>query len=222
MRGQIPLRAEPNLAAQRVHRRKVSVMRMLFPAAAVILVAIVMIWPQWQSIETAFKVGFARINPDEARVLRMVKPRFSGTNAKGQPFMLTADEARRTSPTADLIFLTKPKGDVTTSSGAWVALAAENGKYSQENEILDLGGGVELFHDNGLHFSTATAQIDLKAGTADGNDTVTGNGPSIEVTGKGFELLNGGKTVIFKGKSRAVLYPQDTRKRKAPPQRLKQ
>jgi len=197
-------------------------MRVLFPTAAVALVAIVVIWSQWQTIETGIKIGFTRINPEEAKTLRMVNPRFSGTNEKAQPFMLTADEARRASPSSDLIALTNPKGDITADGGAWLALTAPHGNYAQMNKILDLGGGVDLFHDNGIHFTSATARIDLKAGTADGNDPVTGNGPSIEVTGQGFKVLNGGKTVIFTGKSKAVLYPRDKRKRKAPPARLKQ
>ena len=220
--GALPLRAGPSAAAHRAHRRKVSLMRMLFPTAAVVLVAIVVIWSQWQSIETGFKIGFTRINPEEAKTLRMVNPRFSGTNEKAQPYMLTADEARRTSPSADAILLTNPKGDITTDGGAWLALTAAHGNYAQKKKILDLGGGVDLFHDNGLHFTTATARIDLKAGTADGNDPVTGSGPSIEVTGQGFKLLNGGKTVIFTGKSTALLYPRDKRKPKAPPKRRKQ
>jgi lipopolysaccharide export system protein LptC len=220
--GALPLRAGPSAAAHRAHKRKVSLMRMLFPTAAAVLVAVVAIWSQWQSIESGFKIGFSRINPDEAKTLRMVNPRFSGTNKKAQPFLLTADEARRTSPSAESILLTNPKGDITTDGGAWLALTAAHGNYAQKKKILDLGGGVDLFHDNGLHFTTTTARIDLKAGTADGNDPVTGNGPSIAVTGQGFKLLNGGKTVIFTGKSTAVLYPRDNRKPKAPPKRQKQ
>ena len=217
--GELPLRTGPNPTAHRAHRRVVSLMRMLLPAAALVLVAMVVIWSQWQSIETGFKIGFNSISPEEAKTLRMVNPRFAGTNRNARPFMLTAAEARRPNPGADMIVLTNPKGDVTTDSGAWLALSAAQGNYAQEKKILDLGGGVDLYHDNGLHFTSATARIDLKAGTAEGSDPVTGSGPSIEVTGQGFKMLNGGKTVIFTGKSKALLFPRDKRKRNAPPKR---
>ncbi len=216
---ELPLRTGPSPAVHRAHRRKVSLMRMLFPAAAVVLVSMVVIWSQWQSVGTGFKFSFTRISPEEAKTLRMVNPRFSGTNEKVRPFMLTADEARRVSPDADLILLTNPKGDIITDSGAWLALSAAHGEYAQKKEILDLSGGVDLFHDSGVHITSATARIDLKAGTVEGNDPVTGSGPSIEVAGQGFKLLNGGKTVIFTGKSKALLFPRDKRKRKAPPKR---
>lgn len=218
-RGDLPLRAGPSPEAHRAHRRKVSVMRMLFPAAAVVLIAMVAIWSQWSSVETGLKIGFNRIYPEEAKTLQMVNPRFSGTNDKGRPFMLTADQARRASPGADSILLTNPKGDIITDSGAWLALSAAHGTYAQKKKTLDLSGGVELFHDAGMHFTTATARIDLQAGTVEGNDPVTGSGPSIEVTGQGFKVLNGGQTVIFTGKSKALLFPRDKRQRAAPPKR---
>ena len=217
--GELPLRTGPSPKAHRAHRRNVSLMRMLFPAAAVVLVSMVVIWSQWQSVESGFKIGFNLIYPEEAKTLRMVNPRFSGTNDEGRPFMLTADDARRASPGADSILLTNPKGDITTDSGAWLALSAAHGNYAQKKKTLDLSGGVDLFHDSGIHFTTATARIDLRAGTVEGYDPVTGSGPSIEVIGRGFKVLNGGRTVIFTGKSKALLFPRDKRERKAPQKR---
>lgn len=216
----LPRRAGVSPSAQRAHSLKVSILRVLLPATAVLIVGVIVVWAQWSEIEAGFRIGFARINPEEAKTLRMVNPRFAGVNKRSRPFMLTADEARRTSPGADQILLKNPKGDITTESGAWVALMAARGKYAQKTQILDLAGGIDLFHDKGLHFTSSTAHIDLKAGTAEGHDRVTGSGPSIDITGEGFKLLDGGKTVIFTGKSKAILYPRDRRKRNAPPKRL--
>jgi lipopolysaccharide export system protein LptC len=217
--GTIPTREGIPASTQRAHRRKVSALRLALPAFAVLIICVVAVWAQWGAIEARFRVGFASINPEDAKTLRMVKPRFAGTNKRSRPFMLTADEARRASPGADEIVLKNPKGDITTDSGAWVALMAANGSYAQKKQVLQLGGGVDLFHDKGLHFASPTARIDLKAGTAEGKDPVTGSGPSIDVTGEGFKVVDGGKTVVFTGKSKAILYPKDKRKRKAAPAR---
>ncbi|MDX1485880.1 MAG: LPS export ABC transporter periplasmic protein LptC [Alphaproteobacteria bacterium] len=194
-------------------------MRLCLPALALVLVALVVSWSHWQQIESGFRIGFSAIHPDEAKSLRMVNPRFAGTNDQSRPFMVTADEARRASRDADTIYLTNPKGDIVTEGGAWVALTAAAGVYARDRELLDLEGGVDLFHDKGLHFVSPTARIDLKGGTAEGNDPVIGSGPSIDITGQGFRILEGGKRVIFTGKSKAVLYPSDTRERKNPPKR---
>ncbi|MDH3241086.1 MAG: LPS export ABC transporter periplasmic protein LptC [Alphaproteobacteria bacterium] len=220
--GTIPIREGIPAATQRAHRRNVFVLRLALPAVAVLIVSVVAVWSQWSNIETRFRIGLAQINPEEAKTLRMVKPRFAGTNKRSRPFTLTADEARRARPGADEIVLKNPKGDMTTDGGAWVALMAARGNYAQKEQVLDLGGGVDLYHDKGLHFASPTARIDLKAGTAEGKDPVTGSGPSIDVTGEGFKVLDGGKTVVFTGKSKAILYPKDKRTRKAPPARTEQ
>ncbi len=212
-------RARPDAAAQRAHSRNVSLMRVLVPGCAVALVAVVVVWAQWQTIEERFKIGWAGINPEEAKTLRMVNPRFAGTNKENRPYTLTAAEARRVTPDADSILLTKPVGDMTTAGGSWVSLSAANGNYAQSEKILDLGGGVDLFHDKGMHFNSPTARINLDTGIAEGRDPVTGNGPSIELAGEGFKILNDGKTVIFTGKAKAILYPRDKRKRRAAPER---
>jgi len=217
--GSIPVREGIPAATLRAHSRKVFILRLALPAVAVLLVCVVAVWAQWGTIEARFRIGFAQINPEEAKTLRMVKPRFAGTNKRSQPFTLTADEARRARPGADQIVLKNPKGDITTDSGAWVALMAAKGNYAQKKQVLDLGGGVDLYHDKGMHFASPTARINLQTGVAEGKDPVTGSGPSIDVTGEGFKVLDGGKTVVFTGKSKAILYPKDKRTRKAPPAR---
>jgi lipopolysaccharide export system protein LptC len=213
--GGAPGVANPDGAGQR-WRRKVWLMKVIFPLIAVSLVALVGIWSQWQEGNGGFKVGFSLIQQDEAKTLRMINARFAGTNKNAEPYLLTADEAIQDAPGADIIRLKNPKGDITTHKGIWVALTAPQGKYSQSREILDLSGGVTLFHDSGMEFTSATAQINLKAGTAEGFDPVAGQGPSIDVTGEGFKVLDQGMRIIFTGKSKAMLYPKDKRQRQMP------
>ena len=201
------------------HSRTVSLLRLVLPCTAVVLVGIVVAWSLWGQIEEGFKIGISSIDPEEAKILRMVHPRFAGMKDNSLPYLVTADEAIRDGPTSDIVRLINPKGDITMRNGAWVALMAASGKYDQKRETLDLDDGVELFHDRGLHFSSKTAHIDLKAGTAEGYDPVTANGPSINITGEGFKVLEGGQRIIFTGRAKALLYPRDTRPKKAAPRR---
>ena len=68
-------------------------------------------------------------------------------------------------------------------------------------------GAVNLFHDSGFEVRTETAQIDLKNGAATGNAFVEGQGPFGHLSGEGFHLLNKGKTIYFKGKSKLIFHP---------------
>jgi lipopolysaccharide export system protein LptC len=73
--------------------------------------------------------------------------------------------------------------------------------------MLDLKGAISLFHDSGYELKTTIAQINLAAGTAKGDVPISGHGPGGTVKGSGFRILERGKTMIFTGKSKMVLYP---------------
>lgn len=190
------------------HSRTVSMLKVLLPLVALSLVTLVVLWAELPKSDLGFRVGFSSVHPDDARNLRMVNARYAGRSKSKQPYLLTAASALQDRPGADTIHLTDPKGDITTKSGAWVALNAPKGEYHQKNQKLDLSGGVSLFHDSGMEFSSPTAHIDLKTSTAEGNDPVTGHGPSADITSQGFKVLDEGNRVIFTGKAHLTLYRQ--------------
>ncbi|HEX9808453.1 MAG TPA: LPS export ABC transporter periplasmic protein LptC [Alphaproteobacteria bacterium] len=207
--GGIPPGARRPNRHHRQWSRTVWLLKLLLPLAAFSLVAFVIAWSQLSGKDLGFKVGLSRIAPDEARTLRMVNARFAGMNHGTRPYLVTAEQAIQDRPDAELIRLVNPKGDITTAGGAWIALTAPTGTYHQERKKLDLAGGVSLFHDSGLEFTSPTAHIDLEASTAQGNDPVTGHGPASDITAEGFRVLDEGKRVIFTGRAKLVLYPRD-------------
>ena len=77
--------------------------------------------------------------------------------------------------------------------------------------MLDLNGEVTLFHDRGFELRTQAAQVDLEAGVARGSEDVEGQGPFGNLEAEGFQVLDRGARVLFMGKSRAVLYPNNER-----------
>lgn len=196
--------------------RTVTLMKLLLPAAAIAIISLVIFWSQIRGTDSGFRIGFSQIRPEEAKTLRMVNARYAGTTKSNRPYLVTADEAVQDNPSADVVRLTNPKGDMTTRSGAWVALSAPKGTYSQKKELLDLYGGVELFHDSGLHFTSPAARINLAANTAMGDQPVEGSGPSIAIKGQGFRVLDGGNRIVFTGEAQATLYPLDKRAKAAP------
>jgi lipopolysaccharide export system protein LptC len=89
--------------------------------------------------------------------------------------------------------LKKPLADIATSTGAYVALAADDGI---------------LFHDNGLSFQTDSATINLMARTAEGNDVVEGQNGDGELIAQGFRVRDDGDTIEFTGKAYMKIYPK--------------
>lgn len=186
--------------------RTVGLLKVLLPTVALSLVVLVVVWSQLHNSDPGFRVGFSLVQPEDVRQLSMVNARYAGRNRNRQPFLVTAATAIQDSPTADIIHLTDPKGDMTLKGTAWIALSAPKGDYRQASQLLDLRDGVTLFHDSGMEFNTATAHINLKDSTAFGLDPVTGHGPAAEITSKGFQVLDGGDRVVFTGKAHLTLY----------------
>ncbi|HEY4134410.1 MAG TPA: LPS export ABC transporter periplasmic protein LptC [Alphaproteobacteria bacterium] len=190
------------------YSRFVTLMKLVLPTVAVALVALVLVWPQLQSREGGFKLDFAQLKIGDAERLRMVSPRYTGRDENNLPYEVTADSANQDTPKADDIGLEGPKADMTLSDGTWIAIEAPEGNYGQKTQMLDLSGGVNLFHDSGYEFNSPTARVDLAKGNAEGHEPITGHGPFGEVEGEGFQLIDKGKTIIFTGKARVVLYPE--------------
>ena len=199
-----------NVPSRQGWSRTVGLLKILLPTLALSLVALVVLWAQSRNSDEGFHIGFSTLNPGDALKLSMVNARYAGMSRTSQPYLVTAATALQDSPSADVIHLDAPKGDITLKSGAWVALSAPKGDYRQKTQLLDLRDGVTLFHDSGLEFNTATARINLKESTALGTDPVTGHGPASEISSAGFRVLEGGQRIIFTGKAHLTLY------RKAP------
>ena len=137
----------------------------------------------------------------------MINPRYVGSDSQDQPYMITADQALQVSGDSNVTDLVKPKGDITLNSGTWLSLSAETGTYRKKDQLLDLEGSVNLFHDGGYEISTSRAHIDLAKNNAEGNDPVAGQGPDTELTGQGFRVYNRGEKVIVTGQSRLLIRP---------------
>lgn len=197
----------PRLSVRNHYSIFVGWMKLVLPALAVALILLVVIWPQLDLSDSRFRVRVTDISLDQTDSLTMLNARFEGVDEKNQPFTLTADEATQAAEQKDLVHLELPKGDITLDDGTWLALNARQGRYSRDIQVLELDGAVTLFHDRGFELRTEAAQVDLKAGTAEGFETVEGQGPFGTLVSEGFRVLDRGERIIFTGKSRAVIHP---------------
>ena len=189
------------------YRSFIGFLKLVLPSFAVILVVLVAVWPQVQPRSNKLPLGFASMNPEELDDLSMINARYTGIDGRNQPFTVIADVAREVSPESSAIALESPKADVTLGDGTWLALTAKDGIFRREQQVMELSGDVNMFHDAGYEFRTATAQVDLAEGTAFGFDPVAGHGPFGTIKSEGFLVLDRGQRIIFTGAARLVLYP---------------
>ena len=144
--------------------------------------------------------------PDSGKQ-ELINPRFTGIDKQNQPYTVTAETAFPRQNQPKLISLSLPQADITTKSGAWITLSANKGVFNRLNEVLQLSGSVNLFHDTGHNIKTPKAKIFLKEGIAVSDDNVEGQGPVGIIQSKGFLISKTSHTLIFTGRSKLVLYP---------------
>lgn len=200
-------RQPPRFSGRNRYSLFVGLMKVVLPAIAAALILLVIAWPQLTFKDDRFRLGMGRLTLDQADSLTMLNARYQGVDERRQPYTITADMATQSRQDDDLIDLELPKGDMTLSDGAWLALNARSGEYRRSAEILDLSGGVSLFHDRGFELRSESARINLDGGTAEGRQPVQGQSAFGTVDAEGFRVLDRGQTIIFTGKSRLILQP---------------
>jgi lipopolysaccharide export system protein LptC len=191
------------------YSRFVARAKFMLPLAAGAIILIMGIWPTLTTGIDRLTRHRTAVDPAFSRDFRMLNPRYTGLDKNQRPFTVTADSAREqgvnTSSGDALMALDGPKADVLSKEGAWVVVTGKTGIYQPQAHLLDLSGGVTLFHDKGYQFKTASARVDLQTSSAVGQDPISGGGPSGKASGAGFRMLQKGDIIVFTGKSHLVL-----------------
>jgi len=188
-----------------LYSRRVALLKRVLPAVGVGLLLLVVVWPRLTPLWERMRLAFPAIDLREARELRMINPRYAGSDRLGRPFVVTATVGRQVPNRQDLMSLEAPRADVKTHRGADIAVTASTGIYQSQAQLLDLFGEVTLVHQNGTRFVTDSARVDVANNAAEGGAPVIGHGPSGDVQAEGFRVIEKGDTIILTGKSDMLL-----------------
>jgi lipopolysaccharide export system protein LptC len=191
-----------NLPGNRYSRR-VALLKVALPAIGGALLLMVVVWPRVAPLLERFR--FAAIDLREARELRMINPRYAGTDRNGRPFVVTAAVGRQIPQRDDVMAFDEPVANLQTHSGAKVVLTADSGVYQTQTQFLDVFGNVTMTHEDGSTFKTASARFDVANSAGEGHEPVEGHGPRGDIAGQGFRILDKGDIIIFTGQSSALL-----------------
>lgn len=197
-----PVRNRPIARASRL----VAAMKMLLPALAITLVAMVLIWPQFGRNAADIPVDQAPVTLEDVDTLRMANPRFVGLDENDRPFEIVARTAIQVGENGQAVELDHPQADMINEDGTWVSLNAEEGIWFKDASVVNLTGGVSLFHDAGHQLLTEEAMIDMGPGNVFSEVPTQGQSPGGTIQGEGMQSLDRGARIIFTGRSRAVLY----------------
>jgi len=190
--------------ASNPYSRRVARLKLILPAIGAALLLTVAAWPRLAPLFDRLRFAWPAIDLREARELRMLNPRYIGTDRQNHPFLVTAATGRQVPDRQDLMALEKPQADLQTRGGAKIVLNGDSGVYQGQPQLLDLFRNVTLVHQNGTHFLTQSAHLDLSVNSGSGHEPIEGHGPSGDVWGQGFEITDKGDTIVFTGDSRLI------------------
>jgi lipopolysaccharide export system protein LptC len=208
MRGHRDWSARVRASARQTKRysRFVTIMKRALPLAAAALLAAVLVYALQPRQESSHRLAmtFQRlgiVNDD----LAMMKPRLTGVDDEGDPYVVTADEAIQGNADAKRATLRNVEGDVTLKDGAWVTTLAPTGLLDARNHRLALGGAIAVYSDSGYELHTTAAGIDMRSAIITGNRAVTGQGPFGTFRADRFKVDRHARTVFLYGNVHMVI-----------------
>jgi lipopolysaccharide export system protein LptC len=190
-------------------RRLAKSLKWLFPLLISLSVLALVAWPQVQSILASRlkeKKGI-ETSPVAAHQGFLLKPLFQSQTIEGRPFKVEADMA--TAVGEQEAHLDMPKGEILMDDNQTFYLEAGKGVYSQNAQTLNLyeGGKVKDTKGNVFHFESS--EVFIKEGRVVSHTPVHGSGPLGTIEADSFEVRENGDIVVFKGRAKIAIIPQN-------------
>ena len=210
MRADREWRARVRVNARQIERysRFVIIMKRALPLAAAALIAAVFVYALQPRQESRDRVAmtFQRlgiVNND----LAMMKPKLTGEDDEGDPYVITADEAIQSRQDAKLAALRNIEGDVTLKDGSWIGTFAPDGQLDARNHRLGLKGAIAVYSGSGYEIHTTAADVDMQAAMVTGKRTVTGQGPFGNFRADRFRIERRTRQVFLYGHVQMIIQP---------------
>ena len=154
-------------------------------------------------IQSIFTGGDERRSFRGSEIVTMVNPRFSGRDAAGQAYVITADSAQRRRGRPDLIDLVNPK--LVDDDGTQVT--APEGTYNQSDITLELFRDVAVADAAGYMFSSTRAVFYVNEGRVRGIEPLDGIGPLGDIRSDTYDITDDGAVIHFSGNVEMTFYP---------------
>ena len=158
------------------YSRYVALMKRLLSLGAFLIIAAVLAFFFVQRMPRQLQMSYERLGRLE-NDLTMVKPRLAGADAKGNPFVITAESAVQDAHNPKKASLKNLEADLALDKRNWINARASSGMVDMNNGQLELSGGIDVYTATGYELHSNSASADLKQSVIHGHEPVTGQGP---------------------------------------------
>ncbi|MBX9813420.1 MAG: LPS export ABC transporter periplasmic protein LptC [Proteobacteria bacterium SG_bin5] len=188
------------------HDRVVGVSRTVLPVLIGVLFAFLVFMPLRGGGDVSFLLDRNKVQVARER-LRLQTAVYRGADARGRPFMLSADQAVQKSSAEPVVQLTGLSGEIALPDGP-ATLAATRGRYDMRRDEVGLVGDVRLHTTNGYSVTTSDATVELKGEHLHSNAPATGtlpNGGRFSADRLRADLVN--DVLVLDGNARLRIVP---------------
>jgi lipopolysaccharide export system protein LptC len=182
----------------------VKFMKGALPLAALALGGVVLVYALQPRDAGRMAMTFERLGRVEGD-LAMIKPRLSGIDNDGLPFVLTAARAIQEARGSDRVRLEDVTAEISLKDGTSLHVTAVRGVVDTKTHVLQVSGGMHLVSKTGYDARTQSAVADLRAGTVHGENGIEAQGSFGHITAQRFVLDRETRQLRFSGDVHMVL-----------------
>jgi lipopolysaccharide export system protein LptC len=187
-------------AAGGSHDRVIAILRLVLPAAVVILVVLLAFAPLTIGRDISFVLSKDRVDLARER-MRITSATYRGQDSKGQPFVLNAASAVQASSKDPVVKLQKLAAQIQLKDGP-ARVDAGHGRYDMNKQTVAIDGPVQFRSADGYRIDTRDVDIDLNSRTASSKGAVTGSMNVGTFSGDHFTADLNRRVVVLQGRAR--------------------
>ena len=187
------------------HDKLVSVLGKILPMGVGVLAALMVITPLSPRGEVSFLLDRNKVAVIDER-LRLDNALYRGQDDVGRPFSLTAGEAVQRSSQEGLVRMKDLVARILLPEGPG-KLAAEEGEYNIETEVVDVNSDVRLTAADGYSLLARGVAVDLNAKRIVGRGGVEGTIPAGKFSANRLEADLSSRTLALDGNARLRMTP---------------
>ncbi len=191
------------------HDRIVGITHWLFPVLIGVLAAFLVMAPLTMGGESSFLLDKNKVEVAKER-LKIQQARYRGEDAKGQPFVLTAESAIQRSSAEPIVKLDRLAAAIRLADGP-ATIQANTGRYDMDAEQVHVDGAIAVRAAGGYTLDTHDATVDLKTRELRSDGAVTGTVPQGTFSANSLRADLEARTVSLDGNARLHIKPRGTR-----------
>jgi len=158
------------------YSRFVVLMKRVLALGAFLIIAAVLAFFFVQRMPRQLQMSYERLGRVK-NDLTMMKPRLSGSDSKGNPYVITAERAVQDAHNPKRAVLKNMEADLSLDKGDWINARARTGLVDMTTGQLELYNGIDVYTAKGYELHSNSASANLKQSMIHGHETVTGQGP---------------------------------------------